>query len=158
MIRKDIARVLEIESESFEHPWKEEEFFAFMRVRNQIGRVMVLDNLVVGYMLYSINKDSFGVVNIAVAKECRRLGVGSSLIWRLVSRLHVNRKNHVSCIVRESNLPALQFFRGLGFMATSVIKSPFDDCDEDAYSMRFSAVDESTKVPFSSRFSINLGE
>ena len=158
MIRKDVARVLEIENESFEYPWNEQQVVDFLRVRNQICRLMTINDLVVGYLFYSIHKDSFGVENIAVAKEYRRLGVGSGLVWRLVSRLHSERRSHVHCIVRESNLPAQQFFRGIGFLATSVVKNPFSNIEEDAYSMRFDIAEQTTKIPFSSRFSMRAGD
>ena len=44
--------------------------------------------------------------------------------------------------VRESNLAAQLFFKKMGFKAVLVLRSHYDDTDEDAYVMRFTLQDE----------------
>ena len=40
-------------------------------------------------------------------------------------------------MVREDNLGAQLFFQRLGYIATEVVKSPYDDSDVDGYKMEF---------------------
>jgi ribosomal-protein-alanine N-acetyltransferase len=39
--------------------------------------------------------------------------------------------------VRETNLPAQLFFRGMGFKAISLLKDFYEDTTEDAYLMQY---------------------
>ena len=52
MIRRDMAEVLEIENQSFEFPWSEEEFIRCLRQRNCIGMVADCDDKVVGFVTF----------------------------------------------------------------------------------------------------------
>ena len=56
MIRRDMPEVLDIESESFEFPWSEDDFIRCLRQRNCIGMVAELDDQVVGFMIYELHK------------------------------------------------------------------------------------------------------
>ena len=51
MIRRDMAEVLDIENESFEFPWQEEDFLRCLKQRNCIGMVAEQDDQVLGQLL-----------------------------------------------------------------------------------------------------------
>ena len=137
MIRRDMLEVLNIEAESFEFPWLEEDFIRCLRQRNCIGMVAEHDDRVVGFMVYELNKTRLHVLNFAVASEYRRRGVGSQMIAKLVGKLSSQRRTRVVLEVRETNLPAQIFFRENGFRAVSVMRSYYEDTPEDAYTMQY---------------------
>jgi [ribosomal protein S18]-alanine N-acetyltransferase len=137
MIRRDMLEVLNIEAESFEFPWLEEDFIRCLRQRNCIGMVAEYDDRVVGFMVYELNKTRLHVLNFAVAPECRRRGIGSQMIAKLVGKLSSQRRTRVVLEVRETNLPAQIFFRENGFRAVSVMRSYYEDTPEDAYTMQY---------------------
>lgn len=137
MIRRDMPEVLDIERDSFEFPWYEEDFIRCLRQRNCIGMVAEHGEKVVGFMIYELHKTRLHILNFAVSSEGRRRGVGSQMVQKLVSKLSSQRRTEISLEVRETNLAAQIFFRESGFMATSVLRAYYDDSPEDAYVMQF---------------------
>jgi len=137
MIRRDMAEVLDIESDSFEFPWSEEDFLRCLKQRNCIGMVAEYDEQVVGFMIYELHKNRLHVLNFAVARDFRRLGTGGQMINKLVSKLSQQRRSRIVLEVRETNLDAQLFFRKLGFKAVSVLRDFYDDTTEDAYLMQY---------------------
>jgi ribosomal-protein-alanine N-acetyltransferase len=137
MIRRDMPEVLAIESDSFEFPWCENDFLRCLRQRNCIGMVAERDNKVVGFMIYELHKSRLHILNFAVSSRCRRAGVGTQMISKLVGKLSTDRRNRILLEVRETNLAAQLFFRSSGFRAVSVLRQFYEDTPEDAYLMQF---------------------
>jgi ribosomal-protein-alanine N-acetyltransferase len=137
MIRRDMTEVLDIEQQSFEFAWTEEDFLCCLRQRNCIGMVAEHQERIVGFMIYELLKAQLHVLNFAVAPWARRHGVGSQMMEKLVHKLTQQRRNEIRLEVREGNLPAQQFFRSQSFMATNVLRGHYEDTAEDAYVMRF---------------------
>ena len=134
MITRHLPEVMAIERASFDWPWTLEELERCLRQRNVIG-VVALDagGEVVGYCLYEMHHAHFHVFNIATRPASRRLGVGRALIDRLRAKIANGNRKRIMVEVREGNLPAQQFFRAMGFRATSVLRDFYEDSDEDAY-------------------------
>jgi len=137
MIRRDMPEVLDIEGQSFEFPWSEDDFIRCLRQRNCIGMVAEYDNRVVGFMIYELHKTRIHVLNFAVGDQCRRQGVGSQMLAKLIGKLSSQRRSRIILEVRETNLPAQLFFRSNDFRAVSVLRSFYDDTPEDAYVMQY---------------------
>jgi len=137
MIRRDMADVLEIENESFEFPWSEDEFVRCLRQRNCIGMVADQDDEVVGFMVYELHKTRLHVLNFAVSRQHCRKGIGRRMVQKLMGKLSQQRRTRLVLEVRETNLAAQLFFRSLGFRAVNVLKDYYDDTTEDAYLMQY---------------------
>ena len=146
MIRRDMPEVLDIEGQSFEFPWGEEDFIRCLRQRNCIGMVSEFEEKVVGFMIYELHKTRLHILNFAVNPDFRRKAVGESMMGKLISKLSAQRRNRILLEVRETNLPAQMFFRNQGFRAVSVLRDFYDDTTEDAYLMQYqhAASEEST--------------
>lgn len=137
MIRRDMSEVLTIERESFEFPWFEEDFIRCLRQRNCIGMVAEHGERVVGFMIYELHKTRLHILNFAVAKGMRNRGIGRQMADKLASKLSSQRRTKITLEVRETNLPAQLFFKKVGFRATTVLRSYYEDSPEDAYVMQF---------------------
>lgn len=137
MIRRDMAEVLDIERNSFEFPWFEEDFIRCLRQRNCIGMVAEQGERVVGFMIYELHKTRLHILNFAVASESRRRGVGRQMIEKLVGKLSSQRRTRITLEVRETNLPAQLFFKSVLFRAVTVLRAYYEDSPEDAYLMQF---------------------
>ena len=137
MIRRDMRDVLGIEDEAFEFPWSEEDFTHCLRQRNCIGMVAEMADAVVAFMIYELHRTRLHVLNFAVSRQHRRLGVGSLLVDKLSGKLTPERRSRILLEVRETNLPAQLFFRSCGFRAISVVKDFYQDTTEDAYLMEY---------------------
>lgn len=143
MVRRDFPEVLAIEQNCFEYPWREEDFLHCLRQRNCIGMVAEYEGRVVGFMIYEVPKNRIHLLNVATAPEFRRRGVASQMIAKLIGKLTHQRRNKIVMEVRETNLPALVFFRSLGFRATVVLKNFYDEMNEDAYVLQYRLPDDS---------------
>lgn len=135
LIRRDMPEVLEIERESFEFAWTEEEFLCCLRQRNCIGMVAELDHQIVGFMIYELHKSRLRILNFAVAPSARRMHVGSQMVGRLIDKLSQQRRKEIILEVRETNVHAQLFFKDRGFKALSVLRNHYEDTAEDAYYM-----------------------
>jgi [ribosomal protein S18]-alanine N-acetyltransferase len=137
MIRRDMSEVLDIERQSFEFPWLDDDFTRCLRQRNCIGMVAEHEDRVVGFMIYELHKTRIHVLNFAVATECHRQGVGGQMVAKLVAKLSAQRRSRIVLEVRETNLAAQLFFREAGFRAVSVLRGFYEDTPEDAYLMQY---------------------
>lgn len=156
MVRRDMAEVLYTESNSFEFPWREEDFIRCLRQRNCIGMVCEAykpvngpvapdflapghaDPPVVGFMIYELHKKRLHLLNFAVHPDWRRQDVGRTMVHKLANKLSGQCRTHILTEIRETNLDAQRFFKKMGFKAVAVLHNFYDEpADEDAYLMRF---------------------
>ena len=137
MIRRDMPEVIQIEQESHDYSWTEEDFLHCLRQRNCIGMVAEFGEQVVGFMIYELHKSKLHILNFAVHPQFRRRRVGKQMVQKLISKLSSHRRNCITLEARETNLESQLFFRSAGFTATSVLRGHFDDTGEDAYVMRY---------------------
>jgi ribosomal-protein-alanine N-acetyltransferase len=137
MIRRDMNEVLDIERNSFEFPWFEEDFIRCLRQRNCIGMVAEHGERVVGFMIYELHKTRLHILNFAVAADYRRRGVGQQMIEKLIAKLSSQRRTRITLEVRETNLPAQLFFKSALFRAVTVLRAYYEDSPEDACLMQF---------------------
>ncbi|RLS33348.1 MAG: ribosomal-protein-alanine N-acetyltransferase [Planctomycetota bacterium] len=147
MIRRDMPEVLGIEQEAFEFPWLDEDFTRCLRQRNCIGMVAEVGDSVVAFMIYELHRTRLHVLNFAVRRSHRRLGIGSQMMEKLFAKLSAERRDRILLEVRERNLPAQVFFRSLGYRAISVLKDFYEDTTEDAYLMQFLSHEAASAAP-----------
>jgi ribosomal-protein-alanine N-acetyltransferase len=142
MIRRDMPEVLQIEQDSFEYAWTEEDFLRCLRQRNCIGMVAEQGEKVVGFMIYELHKAKLHILNFAVHPRYRRGGVGAQMVGKLVSKLSSHRRTRITLEVRETNLAAQLFFRAREFRAVRVLRSFYEDSGEDAFLMQYRLADD----------------
>lgn len=137
MIRRDMNEVLQTERQSFEYAWTEEDFLRCLRQRNCIGMVAEMNDRVVGFMIYELHKSKLHVLNFAVAPNCRRMGIGAQMVEKLIAKLSSHRRTKITLAIRERNLAAQLFFRGVDFKAVKVLRNYYEDSREDAFLMEY---------------------
>ncbi len=134
MIRRDMPLVMEIERQSFDCPWTEDELTGVLRWRHCVAMVAEVGGQVAGFMVYVLSKNRIRVLDFAVAPGFRRRGVGRAMIAVLEAKLNAHRRVQIELEVADWNLDAQLFFRELGFRAEEILRGHFDGCD-DAYRM-----------------------
>lgn len=137
MIRRDMIEILQIENESFEFPWSEDDFIRCLRQRNCISMVAEHNERVAGFMIYELHKNRLHMLNLAVANNSRRHSIGTQMVQKLIGKLSQQRRIRILLEVRETNLAAQLFFRQLGFRAISVLHDFYIDTTEDTYLMQY---------------------
>lgn len=108
----DLADIASLEHRCFQDPWSMESFRAF------ISRVAFLaedPTGIVGYVFAHFAADVGEILNVAVAPEARRRGIGALLVQEACGALARHGVETVFLEVRESNAAAQTLYRGLGF-------------------------------------------
>ena len=138
MITRDMPEVIQVEQDSYDYPWREEDFLRCLRQRNCIGMVAEIGKQVAGFMIYELDKLKIHIRNFAVHPEHRRNAIGSVMMDKLIAKLSSPRRASIAIEVRETNLAGQLFLRDSGFKAQRVMREHFEDSGEDAYLMCYS--------------------
>lgn len=118
MIRRDLPEVVAINEASFKNPWTEEQFLQYLRQRRSIGVVIEVKEKIAAFMLYTLSKRTLNLDLFAVAPTYRRLGVGTTLMQKMKSKLEIRDNLLVS--VHEADLSTQLFMRSNGFKAIRI--------------------------------------
>ena len=137
IVRHDMPAVLDIERDSYAFPWSEAEFLDALLERGRVGIVAKSDRSVVGFLLYNSRPRSLEIVNLAVAADLRRRGIGSRLVDFLKEKLSSGGRDELTVCVSDDSLGAQLFLRSQKFRATAVLRDYFDEHEGDAYLMRY---------------------
>lgn len=134
----DLPEMVAIENQLHLAPWTLEHFREEMA--KPYAQVWVMtddetDSLVAAYIAFRVLFEECEILNIAVARPYRSLGLAKRLIRSAVTFAVKQGVRQVVLDVRKSNLPAIQLYHGLGFEIHQIRKEFYSD-GEDAYSMK----------------------
>lgn len=154
-----LARVVALEKECFEFPWRFGDFYSMLTLHRAGGLVAVSNGKVIGYVIYSrmgSEGEAFVKIdNIAVAATHRREGVASALAGEALRRTTRDSDSaRIDAMVRERNLAAQLFLRANGFKAIQTLRNQFEETGEDAYLFRrhFGAASPAPQEPALTQF------
>jgi [ribosomal protein S18]-alanine N-acetyltransferase len=74
-VSRNMPDLLQIENQSFDSPWSEEDFICCLQQRSCTGMVAERDEKVLGFMIYELHRNRLHILNFAVNPEFRRQGV-----------------------------------------------------------------------------------
>jgi ribosomal-protein-alanine N-acetyltransferase len=128
VLPEDIDRIIAIQATALEaSQWTREDYL------NYDCHVALVDGAVAGFLVSRrIDETEREILNVAVHPEMRRAGIASELI-----RAEIQRWPGTHFLeVRESNVPARQLYRRLGFEETGSRPDYYDTPPESAIVMR----------------------
>lgn len=131
--RKDNAEVLEIEQLTSNHPLDERDFLIYLQERDTVGQVAILDNRVVGYIVYEMYHRSIHVVCLAVHPDYRNKDIAKRLLHKVSQKVSPAKRKCITFRVRERNLIAQQFLRHMRFICISVHRNWYYNPTEDSF-------------------------
>ncbi|HNT42815.1 MAG TPA: ribosomal protein S18-alanine N-acetyltransferase [Syntrophorhabdaceae bacterium] len=138
----DIDGVLEIEKVSFAAPWTRGMFEETLSSPVGISFVAEENGRIIGYLIFYRAAREIHVMNIAVDKNRRGLGLAS---WMMSRVMDLGRRNSMeTCFleVRESNMPARSLYEKLGFRQIGRRKGYYRETGEDAIVMELTLTDQ----------------
>jgi ribosomal-protein-alanine N-acetyltransferase len=115
MHRSDLPAVLAIERASYEFPWTEGIFRDCLRMGYSSWVATNTLDEILGYCLMSYAMDEAHILNICVAPDCRRGGIGGYLLDHLLAQARQHEVGWVLLEVRRSNLAAIKLYQDAGF-------------------------------------------
>ncbi len=133
MSEKDLYAVLMIENQCFISPWPKADILTDWK-DNQYSRwlVILVDDVVAGFIDYWITFDSATICQIAIQKGYRRLGLASKLLDEMFKDCYAEKVRNITLEVRGSNEAAISLYKKYGFKFV-VSKEGYYSDGEDAH-------------------------
>ncbi|OGP02690.1 MAG: ribosomal-protein-alanine N-acetyltransferase [Deltaproteobacteria bacterium GWA2_38_16] len=134
----DIAEICAIEQKSFPDPWAEALFQDILNNPSQCFYVAKNNrNHIVGYIIFWSIVDEVHILNLCVAPEYLKQGVGSHLLQFCLEFYKGKTISLFSLEVRTSNSAAQKLYEKFGFKGMYIRKNYYPN-HEDALVMTFS--------------------
>ena len=131
-----VAQIAALERECFSDPWSERSVASELANEYSLWLVAEQEGKVFGYVGSQSVPPEADVMNLAVAPESRKLGLGRALMCELMRRLRESGIDSLSLEVRESNFPALALYTKLGFFQVGKRPRYYVNPAEDALILR----------------------
>ena len=141
----DLENVILVERASFGREAYDRKLFAeYARACGELFLVAegreagLVRNAVAGYAIACVCRgrpELANLISIAVAPEDRRNGVASLLLLSTIRRLKFRGIERLTLLVRQSNMPAIEFYRRHGFETVRSARRYYED-GEDGWLMR----------------------
>lgn len=129
---EDVKDVVALEQACFSTPWTEEQFNLSLEQKVFALFGLRLEGRLAAYAAIYHAAGELEILNIAVAPEHRRQGLGRrllSLLLQVAAKMGITRG---VLEVRISNAPAIALYESLGFTRIGVRPGYYKDTDEDA--------------------------
>ena len=136
MNESHVQPIAELEKCCFSDPWSVNSIAMELNNPLSLWIVAVDAEKLVGYVGSQSVLGWADMMNLAVAPEYRRNGIGAELVTQLISRL---QKNDVTCLtleVRVSNSSAIALYKRMGFVEVGRRPNYYHNPKEDALILR----------------------
>ena len=119
MDHSDLKEAYEIEKQTNPSPWSKENFFSSYEVGHK-SLVCRIDNIIVGFIIFSVIKKEIHLLNIAVHTRHQKKGIGSLLMETMLKQASVMGVLKVYLEVRSKNEKAILFYKKYNFIKDAV--------------------------------------
>ncbi len=134
--RRDLRKLLPIESAVFPEPWSPEVFNSELALRKgRLYRAAWDGEEMAGYIGFLIVDEEAHMTTIATAPAYQRYGVATTMIVDALRTLRAGGVKHISLEVAANNKPAQSLYRRFGFGPVGVRKNYYPVTGQDALVM-----------------------
>ena len=134
MVPSHFDRVIKIEMAVFSSPWTRRDFEFARNRENGFCRVVMVECEIAGYVVGFLIGREFHLVNLAIAPDFQRKGLGRKTL-KAVFDLLEKMAQVVSLEVRMSNCAAIDLYKKMGFETIAIRKAYYTHPREDALVM-----------------------
>jgi ribosomal-protein-alanine N-acetyltransferase len=125
-----------LERRCFPDPWSTESFREALGSPGVVALIREDDGEVTGYLLGREILGTGEVLNLAVAPERRRQGIGRALLEQAIEEIVARGGHEVFLEVRASNAAALELYQSMGFVLSGRRRHYYREPKEDALVLR----------------------
>ncbi len=136
MLPADVPQIAALERLCFSDPWSEGSVAGELENALSLWLVAEEDGTVRGYIGSQSVPPDCDILNLAVAPDARRQGLGQQLLQALLDALHRRGIERVFLEVRPTNVPARALYAALGFEEIGRRKEYYVNPVEDALILR----------------------
>ncbi|HWD53529.1 MAG TPA: ribosomal protein S18-alanine N-acetyltransferase [Acidimicrobiales bacterium] len=134
--RRDLRKLLPIESLVFPEPWSPEVFNSELAMRKgRLYRAAWDGDELAGYIGFLMVDEEAHMTTIATAPPYQRSGLAISMIVDAMRTLRGSGVKHISLEVAANNKPAQSLYRRFGFAPVGVRKNYYPVTGQDALVM-----------------------
>ena len=137
---KDFDQVLLLENECFIEPYSKKDLL-YEFEENPVNKIIVADNdgIIVGFIDFLITFNSATIMQIAVTKQFRNLGIATQLLEEMEKSFPEQIDEKVESItleVRVSNQPAVKLYTKNGYQIVVVKRGYYKDGENAIYMIK----------------------
>ena len=136
MNKDHVPQIAALEKLCFSTPWSENSVASELDNPWSLWLAEEQDGKVLGYVGCQMSPPEADVMNLAVAPEARRQGIGERLMEALCTALGEKQMESLSLEVRASNEAAIALYTKLGFRQAGRRKEYYVNPREDALILR----------------------
>lgn len=118
-------------------PWTEEQLFKLLEAGNSIMLAGMQEEEIVGLLVASTTTVESDIYMVVVGEDFKRQGIGQQLFSYLIEYCTKEGLETIFLEVRESNLPAYNLYKSLGFEEIGRRRAYYSKPIEDALMMKF---------------------
>ncbi len=144
MHESHIAQIAALEQLCFSDPWSENSVRSELSNPLSLWLVAEEGDKVIGYVGSQSVPPEADVMNLAVAPDYQKKGIGRKLMTELIAELHSRGMNALFLEVRVGNLPARSLYQSLGFVEVGRRPKYYVNPTEDALILRKELTDADT--------------
>ena len=132
MTKRDVARVYEIEVQSFRSPWSKLSLLG--ELHNNVAHYLVAEEegRVIGYGGMWVLFEEAHVTNVAIAPEKRGQHLGRYLLYGMMLKAREYGADRMTLEVRETNVRAQNLYYSFDFEKEGFRKRYYEDTGEGA--------------------------
>ena len=132
MAERHLDAIAALEKQCFSDPWSRASVAAELSSEWSFWLVAEEDGTLAGYVGSQLVPPEADMMNLAVAPEFRRQGLGRKLALALFDALRAHSVVSLTLEVRDSNEPAIRLYESLGFRQVGLRKRYYFHPTEDA--------------------------
>ena len=119
MDRHDLEDAYKIELETNPSPWSKDNFFSSFEVGHK-SLVCKYNDVIIGFLIFSLIKKESHLLNIAVLKEWQERGAGTILMDVFIKQSKAMGATKAFLEVRSKNTTAINFYYKFNFLKDAV--------------------------------------
>jgi len=136
MTRSDIPSVIQIEENSYSHPWTVGIFQDCIKT-GYASWVLVKENEIIGYLILSTGANEAHLLNVCIASQYRRQGIAKKVLKQVIEVLTEKNFSVLFLEVRQSNHSAIRLYQALGFERIGLRKDYYQSDDGREHALTF---------------------
>ena len=130
MDRIDLEDAYKIELETNPSPWSKDNFFSSFEVGHK-SLVCKYNDVIIGFLIFSLIKKESHLLNIAVQKKWQKNGAGKILMDVFIKQSKAMGAKKAFLEVRSKNKIAINFYIKFNFLKEAVRTNYYTGSDKD---------------------------
>lgn len=130
MDRLDLEDAYKIELETNPSPWSKDNFFSSYEVGHK-SLVCKYNDVIIGFLIFSLIKKESHLLNIAVQKKWQKKGAGKILMDVFIKQSKAMGAKKAFLEVRSKNKIAINFYNKFNFLKDAVRTNYYTGSDKD---------------------------